>query len=60
MEGNAIDEKALIVLQELEKEIKNVKRSIQEGKIIQLKGRIKAKISDEEINSVKKELFRVE
>ena len=55
-----MNERALVILNELEKEIKSIKRSIQGGKAIKLKGRISIKIGEEEIDKVKKELFRVE
>lgn len=44
-----INEKAMIVLEELEREIKTMKKSMLKSKAVRLKGRIKAKISEEEI-----------
>jgi len=55
-----INEKALVVLEEIEKELKSIKKSIFEGKVIRLRGRINAVIDDDEIESVKRTLFRVE
>ena len=53
-----INEKAVIVLEELEKEIRTIKKNILETKAIKLKGKIKAKVNEEEIDKAKKEVFR--
>ncbi len=58
METNMINEKAVIVLEELEKEIRTIKKNILETKAIKLKGKIKAKVNEEEIDKAKKEVFR--
>ena len=55
-----INEKALIVLEEIERELKSIKRSILGGKTVKLRGRIKVRVDDDEIESVKKRIFRVE
>lgn len=55
-----INEKALIVLEEIERELKSIKKSIFGGKAVKLRGRIKAVVDEDEINSIKKALFRVE
>ncbi len=55
-----INEKALIVLEEIEKELKSIKKSIFGGKVVKLRGRIKAVVDEDEIESIKKPLFRVE
>jgi len=44
-----INEKALIGLEEIERELKSIKKSIFGGKVIKLRGKINAVIDEDEI-----------